>query len=430
MYLPDGTHLPHSSSPIMEVLHTGKPATNIEVSIERPDGSRLPVLQNYFPLKNEAGEVTGVITSFDDISERKEAEEAVRASEARLRFMAESMPQKIFTATPDGNVDYFNRQWMEFTGLTFDQIRDMGWIRFIHPEDVEENVRVWKQSFETGEPFEFVHRFRRADGVYRWHLSRARAMRDAAGKISMWIGSNTDIHEEKETEAELRRLNENLNQFAFAASHDFQEPLRMITSYSQLLLKGYSGKLDGEAALCVDFINEGTQRMRALLADLLSFTEAGSDGQTELVDLNLVFQKVTQDLKAAIEESGASVTSDPLPSVMGQQAHFRQLFQNLIVNAIKYRDEPAPRIHVSAKKRKTEWLFAVSDNGLGIAPEYHQTIFGVFKRLHGKKIPGTGIGLAICQRVVERLGGRIWVESQLGQGSKFFFTLPLAEGGN
>ena len=170
-----------------------------------------------------------------------------------------------------------------------------------------------------------MHRFRRADGVYRWHLSRAHAMRDATGAISMWIGSNTDIHEEKEREEELRRANEDLNQFAFAASHDFQEPLRMITSYSQLLLKGYRGQLDGEASVCVDFISEGTKRMRELLADLLSYTEAGSNQPEadELIDLNLIFQKASQNLKTAIEESGATLTSDPLPTSPGQAGAFR-----------------------------------------------------------------------------------------------------------
>ena len=355
---------------------------------------------------------------------------ALRESENRFRFMAESMPQKIFTAKANGEVDYFNRQWMAFTGLSFEQIKDWGWTQFVHSEDVEENVRLWRKSVESGEPFEFVHRFRRADGVYRWHLSRAHAMRDASGAISMWIGSNTDIHEEKEREEELRRANEDLNQFAFAASHDFQEPLRMITSYSQLLLKGYSGHLSGEASVCVNFISEGTKRMRELLADLLSYTEAGSNQPEtdELIDLNLIFQKASQNLKTAIDESGATLTSDPLPTIQGRQVHFVQLFQNLIGNAIKYRGESSPRVHFAAENAKGAWIISVSDNGMGIDPEYHQQIFGVFKRLHGKAIPGTGIGLAICQRVVERYGGRIWVESELGKGSTFYFTLPLARG--
>ena len=229
---------------------------------------------------------------------------------------------------------------------------------------------------------------------------------------------------------QLQRANDDLKQFAFAASHDLQEPLRMITSYSQLLIKGYRGQLDGEAEVCVGFIKDGTQHMRDLLADLLSYTETGAEkgDEKQSVDLNRAFEKVTKNLKSAIDESGAVVTSGDLPTVNGHEARFVQLFQNLIGNAIKYHSQSPPVIRVSAEQRKTEWIFAVADNGIGIEPEHHQTIFGVFKRLHGKAIPGTGIGLAICQRVVERDGGRIWVESQVGLGTTFYFTVPMSKG--
>jgi PAS domain S-box-containing protein len=235
-----------------------------------------------------------------------------------------------------------------------------------------------------------------------------------------------DITERKQAEQELRRANEDLKQFAFAASHDLQEPLRMITSYSQLLLKGYRGQLNTEASMCVDFIGKGTKQMRELLSDLLSFTEVGAANgppEHELVNLNLILQRVTHSLKAAIDESAALVTCEDLPEVEGEPTHFVQLFQNLITNAIKYRGESSPRVHVTAELVNGEWLFAVADNGIGIDPEYHQKVFGVFKRLHGKAISGTGIGLAICQRVIERYGGRIWVESQVDHGATFYFTL-------
>jgi PAS domain S-box-containing protein len=244
----------------------------------------------------------------------------------------------------------------------------------------------------------------------------------------------SSVHQHELTEEaerlneQLRRANDDLKQFAFAASHDLQEPLRMITSYSQLLIKGYRDQLDGEAAVCVGFINEGTKHMRDLLADLLAYTETGAEkGEAnESIDLNKIFEKVTQNLRRAIEESGAVVTRDDLPNAHGHDPRFVQLFQNLIGNAIKYHGTSLPVVRVSAEQRKSEWLFAVADNGIGIEPEHHQTIFGVFKRLHGKAIPGTGIGLAICQRVVERYGGRIWVESQVGQGTTFYFTLPMS----
>ncbi|HUQ91023.1 MAG TPA: ATP-binding protein [Bryobacteraceae bacterium] len=229
---------------------------------------------------------------------------------------------------------------------------------------------------------------------------------------------------------ELRRANDDLKQFAFAASHDLQEPLRMITSFSQLLLKGYRGELDGEAGLCVDFITKGARHMRDLLADLLSYTGTSADREEadEWIDLNTIFEKVKENLTTAIEESSSVVTSGDLPTVRGHDARFVQLFQNLIGNAIKYRGGSPPHVHVSAEKRKAEWCFAVADNGIGIDPQYYELIFGVFKRLHGNTIPGTGIGLAICQRVVERCGGRIWVESRVGRGTTFYFTLPIREG--
>ena len=225
---------------------------------------------------------------------------------------------------------------------------------------------------------------------------------------------------------QLKRANEDLKQFAFAASHDLQEPLRMITTYSQLLIKGYRGQLDGEAAMCVDSITRGTSRMRELLKGLLSYAEAGVDrgDRTERVDVNRVFEKATENLKPAIDENLAIVTCETLPDVYGQEAHLVQLLQNLIGNAVKYRGEETPRVHVSAEQQDGVWRFGVADNGTGIAPEHHQSIFGVFKRLHGQKIAGTGMGLAICQRVVERYGGSIWVDSQLGKGSTFYFTLP------
>jgi PAS domain S-box-containing protein len=244
-----------------------------------------------------------------------------------------------------------------------------------------------------------------------------------------------DLIEKARADEELRdvnqallRANEDLNQFAFATSHDLQSPMRMITTYSQLLLKRSGDQLSEETSRCVEFISEGTNRMRELLADLLAYTQLSSDAQEQIesIDLNLVFRKVLENCKATIDESSASVTSDYLPRVNGYEPHFVQVFQNLISNALKYRGQQTPRIHVSAMNESGMWRLAVADNGIGIDPIYHRQIFGVFKRLHDKTIPGTGMGLAICQRVVERYGGRIWVQSQANQGATFYFTLPTA----
>lgn len=246
----------------------------------------------------------------------------------------------------------------------------------------------------------------------------------------MILEVNADITGRKVAEQALLRANEDLKQFAFAASHDLQEPLRMITAYSQLLVSRYEGQMDAEVSKCIEFIADGTKRMRELLADLLSYTRLAVDGQEtfESVDLNQVFKKALAICEFSIQEAHAAVTSDPLPTVPGHEPHFVQLFQNLITNAVKYRGENPPQVHVSAKKQGGLWRFAVADNGLGIPREYHEQIFGVFKRLHGRAIPGTGIGLAICQRIVHRYGGRIWVESEVNRGATFYFTLPSEKG--
>jgi PAS domain S-box-containing protein len=340
--------------------------------------------------------------------------------------MAESMPQKIFTATPSGDRDYFNRQWTEFTGLSFEQIENWGWTQSIHPDDVEADVRKWRQSIETGEPFHFQHRLRRADGIYRWHLTRAHAMRDARGNISMWIGSNTDIHEQKEKEEELRLANEDLQQFAYSASHDLQEPIRNVAVYSEIVAKRYHNLLDADGRQFLGFLTEGGRRLATLIDDLLAYTRAGVvDINMTPVDSSGALRHALSSLAEAIRENDATVVYDPLPQVYMGESHLQQVFQNLIGNALKYRTEEPPQIHISAVYQGAAWLFSVQDNGIGIDPHYKEKIFGVFKRLHrDQKYSGTGIGLAICQRVVERYGGRIWVESSPGQGATFFFTVP------
>ncbi|HEX5431368.1 MAG TPA: ATP-binding protein [Bryobacteraceae bacterium] len=254
--------------------------------------------------------------------------------------------------------------------------------------------------------------------------------------VDGWIAVVTDITGHVEQEQQLReanshlaRANEDLSHFAFAASHDLQEPLRMIATYSQLLVRSYKGPLDEETANCMRFITGGTSRMQQLLTDLLAYTRLIGESEepaSSAVNLETALGKALENCKARIDVSGATVTRDPLPAVQGYEPHFVQLLQNLVGNALKYRSEHPPRIHVSAAAEGSEWRLGVADNGTGIEPEYHDKIFGVFKRLHGQEIPGTGIGLAICQRIVERYGGRIWVESQKDRGATFYFTLPSA----
>lgn len=233
----------------------------------------------------------------------------------------------------------------------------------------------------------------------------------------------------REANRQLARANEDLNHFAFAASHDLREPLRMISTYAELLVASQTSLAGEKAATCVGFITEGINRMQQLLADLLAYTQVigGREGpELSMVDLNFALRKAVENCRASIEESQATITNDVLPRINGYEPHFVELFQNLLGNAAKYRSASPLRIHISATEHNGEWRLAVADNGIGIDPEYHQQIFGVFKRLHGKEIPGTGIGLALCQRIIERYGGRIWVESEKDRGATFYFTLPPA----
>jgi PAS domain S-box-containing protein len=395
------------------------------IRVQKHTGDELGVLVDRF------NEMLAGIQSRDNtltraLLEREAALWEAENARERFHFMAESMPQKIFTATARGEVDYFNQQWATFTGLPQEALRNWDWCRFVHPDDLEVHSATWQHSMDTREPFHFEHRFRRADGTYRWHLTRALAMQDAQGGTCMWLGSSTEIHEQKEKEEQLRLANDDLQQFAYSASHDLQEPIRNVAVYSELIAKRYHDVLDDQGRQFLGFLTEGGRRLVTLINDLLAYTRAGVVAEdTPEVDAAEVFTHTLTDLSEAIRENNATVTMDALPHVHMGEAHLQQVFQNLITNALKYRREEPPRIHVSAVNGGSAWRFSVQDNGIGIEPQYKEKIFGVFKRLHrDQKYSGTGIGLAICKRVVNRYGGRIWVESEFGKGTTVLFTVP------
>jgi light-regulated signal transduction histidine kinase (bacteriophytochrome) len=230
----------------------------------------------------------------------------------------------------------------------------------------------------------------------------------------------------QERTAELSRSNEELRQFAYVASHDLQEPLRTIGSYAQLLSRRYRGKLGTDADEFISYIVGGVTRMHTLLNDMLAFSRVtqSRNKPLEMTSLETILATSVMNLELTIRESGAEVTHASLPSARCDNTQLAQVFQNLIGNAIKYRGPDPPKIHIWAEKSEHEWVISIRDNGIGIDPQYHERVFGIFKRLHGRELPGTGMGLAICKRIIERHNGRLWVESELGKGATFRFTLP------
>jgi PAS domain S-box-containing protein len=276
------------------------------------------------------------------------------------------------------------------------------------------------------------------DGVERPIDDSAAPIRNAGGTVVGVVLVFRDVSDRHRSEEELRRLNQtlirtnqDLQQFAYAASHDLKEPLRTVAAYLELTLAKYSGKvLDAEAEQLINVAVAGAQRMHALVEALLDYSQASemAESKVEPVPVDRVLEDAITNLQSAIAETNASIKFGPLPVVRANALHLAQLFQNLIGNALKYRSQQPPLIVVNALEQGKRWIFTVEDNGIGIQPEYQAQIFGIFKRLHGNEYPGTGIGLAICKKIVDRHGGSIWVESELGKGSRFSFTLPRVDG--
>jgi PAS domain S-box-containing protein len=425
------------ASPVTEVLREGKIVgmANHTILIAK-NGREIPIDDSGAPIRNESGVIQGTVLVFRDVTARRRADETSRL----LASIVQSADDAIYSKNLNAVVTSWNRGAERIFGYQANEMigRSIG---TIFPPNRSDELASIMQRIAAGERIEHYETIRRTKSGELLNVSLTISpMQNPLGQITGASVISRDITEQvravervAKLNADLQRSNEvlaltnqDLERFAFIASHDLQEPLRMITAYSQLLIRSYPAEFDSKASTFVDNIVDGTTRMRDLLSDLLAYTEIRSREEEglEVVDLNSVIENVTQNLKASIDETGTVVTSDHLPTLHASRAHFEPLFQNLIGNAIKYRSAQPPRIHVSVEEVNGELRFSVSDNGIGIDPEYHKQIFEVFRRLHGKKIAGTGVGLAICQRVVERYGGRIWVESQSGQGATFWFTLP------
>lgn len=390
----------------------------------------------------------------NDITEQKLREEALKESEALFRFMAEAMPQKLWTADKEGNLDYFNQHWTSYTGLSLRELKGWGWLQSIHPEDAAANREAWQRAIDTGEDFGFEQRIRNTAGQYRWHLVRGVARKDAQGKVLMWVGTNTDVHEQKafsdelalrvrDRTYELEKSNSELEQFVYITSHDLQEPLRKIRMFSEMLRTSY-GPADDQSARYMDKISNTAQRMTTLLKALLNFTQMNREEQFEPTDLNDIVAKAMVDLELVTAQKQAIIEADDLPVVQAIPVQMHQLFYNLLSNALKYaKEDVPPNIRISAaiadaatvqqhtglQQHTLYYEIKVQDNGIGFEQHYAEQIFHVFQRLHGREeYSGTGIGLALCKKVVTNHYGAIWATAAKGNGSCFHVLLPATSG--
>ena len=402
-----------------------------EIRNRTKDGSFYWVDSTIVGFAGADGKLEKYVAIRADITERKRAEEV----RERLAAVVESSDDAIIGKTLDGVITTWNHGAEKVFGYPVSEAVGKPMQMLVPPERANEEADILARV-ERGESVEHFETVRvRKDGKGIDVSVTISPIRDSSGAIVGVSKVARDISERKRAEQrladkveELARSNRDLEQFAYAASHDLQEPLRMVASYTQLLAERYGGKLDENADKFLGYAREGALRMQVLIRDLLTFSRVVQAGvPRKNVDCDVALEEALQSLTAAIEESGTVVTHTALPNVWADQTQIVQVFQNLIGNAIKFHNGAPPQCAVSAEKSGCNWLFSVSDNGIGIAPEYAENIFVVFQRLHARtEYPGNGIGLAICKKIIEHYGGTIWVESKVGEGSTFKFTLPAA----
>lgn len=395
--------------------------------VEEPDDELLEVMAS-------------VGTQLGQVVERKRAGEALRDAETRYRLLVEQLPAVPYIAEPGavGEWLYVSPQIQTMLGFSAGEWmadRDL-WFRQLYAADREAVLDEEKAAEARGDPFQFEYRMFTKDGRLVWIHDACTLVKDAISGRSVQRGVLFDVTERKIAQEELShkaeelaRSNAELEQFAYVASHDLQEPLRMVASYTQLLARRYKGKLDDDAGEFINFAVDGANRMQQLIQDLLSYSRVTTKGKAlSPAQAETGCNAAIANLQESIKDANAVVNVAPLPTVLADSTQLTQLFQNLIGNAIKYRNERKPEIHVDARPNGKEWIFSVRDNGIGIEPQYFERIFQMFQRLHTRKeYSGTGIGLAVCRKIVERHGGRIWVESEAGKGSTFLFTIPRTE---
>ncbi len=433
----------HPDDPL-EVLQVVEHAFETGKSVEGewrviwPDGSVHWLAGRWQVFKDAEGNPLKMISANIDVTKRKEAEEALKESEERFDLAVKAAQEGIWDWNMETDKVWHSHRYNEMLGYSDDEMGNhvSAWLHLLHPDDKKRTLQLVDAVMIGERDYEIEFRLRHRDGHYLNILSRGFPVRrDSDGKIVRIVGTHFDLTELKKTEEKLQetvhdleRSNEELDQFAYVTSHDLQEPLRTITSFTQLLKRRYKGNLDSDADEFMDYIVDATKRMQNLIKELLEYSRVISKGEKfKLVSTKGIVKDILSDYQVTIKENNGEITCDELPEVYSDKRLLTQVFQNLIGNAIKYRKpEEPPKIHISARKEDNEYVFSISDNGIGIEPQYFNRIFMIFQRLHTiEKYEGTGIGLAIVKKIIDRLQGRIWLESELGKGSTFYFTIPI-----
>ena len=444
-----------------QVYKTGKSFREYEseVYFKEEEGFKTNYFDfEYAPLMEEDGSVSGIITTIIDVTEHVEARQAIEKSEEKFRLLADSMPQHIWTSDINGNLNYYNQSVYDYSGLTPEQVDKDGWIQIVHPDDREENIKTWNESVTTGKNFLMEHRFRRHDGVFRWQLSRAIPQLDEHGTIQMWVGTSTDIEDQKnfaqelerqvnertrqiaKNNIELEKMNKELQSFAYISSHDLQEPLRKIQIFSAQILESEVANLSDSGKDRFRRMQNSANRMHTLIEDLLAYSRTGTAEKSfEQYDLTKIVDDVKEEMQEELFQQKVIIEMSGECNVNVISFQFRQLLYNLISNAIKFtKPNQQPHIKIDCVKEKginfkderllpnaNYWHISFSDNGIGFEDQYNQKIFEVFQRLHGKKeYQGTGIGLAIVKKIVENHAGIITAKGEVDKGATFDIYLP------
>jgi len=381
-------------------------------------------------IRGGSGNIIGTLSSGDDITQRKQIEERLKQERKFSESVINSLPGVFYLFDEQGKFLLWNRNFENVSEYSASEIKNMAPLDFFPEDEKQFMLERIEQVFLVGHADAEAHFTSKSGRQTPYYFT------GSLYKISdapLLIGTGIDITEIKtaqdavrRTMMELERSNKELEQFAYIASHDLQEPLRMVSSYVQLLAQRYKGRFDADADDFIHYAVDGARRMQRMINDLLSYSRVGTRGKPfGQADCDEILKQVLAGLRLQIEECGALITSDPLPVVMADASQLHQVFQNLISNAIKFRGEKIPEIYVSAERKRGEWIFSVSDNGIGFEEKYAGKIFDIFKRLYpASKYPGSGIGLTICRKIIERHKGRIWAGSEPGKGSVFYFTLP------